>query len=141
VPPDTESSAAFPGSVWFSGAAQNAQSLAAQKLNPIFAGTTQYFVQQGDEATVWLGRSALDGTLQVQVAPDPSSPAVGANLPAVNQTASFAAGQNFAEDQTLTSVTIPTTAGAPKPGEVDVNLTITPIDPPPGLTVQGGRSS
>ncbi len=41
-------------------------------------------------------------------------------------------GQNFA------SVTIPTNAGAPNPGEVDVNLTITPIDPPTGVTVQGG---
>ena len=76
----------------------------------------------------------MDGTLQVQVATDPSSPAVGVNLPAVNQTATFAAGG----DQTVTSVTIPTTAGAPNPGEVDVNLTITPIDPPPGLAVQGG---
>ena len=76
----------------------------------------------------------MDGTLQVQVATDPSSPAVGVNLPAVNQTATFAAGG----DQTVTSVTIPTNAGAPNPGEVDVNLTITPIDPPPGLAVQGG---
>ena len=35
-------------------------------------------------------------------------------------------------------MTIPTNAGAPNPGEVDVNLTITPIDPPPGAAVQGG---
>jgi hypothetical protein len=125
VPPETESSAAFSGSVWFSSA-------------PSSTGTALQVVQQGDEATVWLQRSALDGTLQVQVAPDPSSPAVGVNLPAVNQTATFAAGQTFTEDQTLTSVTIPTTAGAPNPGEVDVDLTITPIDPPTGLTVYGG---
>jgi hypothetical protein len=124
--------------VWFKGAAQDAEALAAQNLSLSFVGTTQAVVQQGDEATVWLGRSALDGTLQVQVATDPSSPAVGVNLPAVNQTATFAAGQNYTEDQTLTSVTIPTTVGAPNPGEVDVFLTITPIDPPPGLTVQGG---
>ena len=138
VPPAPESSAAFSGSVWFSGAAQDAEALAAQKLSRVSVATTQPVVQQGDEATVWLERSALDGTLQVQVATDPSSPAVGVNLPAVNQTATFAAGQSFTEDQTLTSVTIPTTAGAPNPGEVDVNLTITPIDPPAGLTVQGG---
>ena len=35
-------------------------------------------------------------------------------------------------------MTIPTNAGAPNPGEVDVNLTITPIDPPTGVTVQAG---
>jgi len=125
TPPGTESVAAFSGPVLFLGALSS-------------TGTTEQVVQQGDEATVWLLRSALDGTLQVQVATDPSSPAVGVNLPAVNQTVTFAAGQNFTEDQTRTSVTIPTTAGAPNPGEVDVNLTITPIDPPPGLTVQGG---
>ena len=78
------------------------------------------------------------GPLQVQVATDPSSPAVGVNLPAVNQTVTFAGGRSFTEDQTLASVTIPTNAGAPNPGEVDVNLTITPIDPPTGVTVQGG---
>jgi hypothetical protein len=138
VQPAPESSAAFSGSVWLKGAAQDAEALAAQPLSSSFVGTGQAVVQQGENATVWLERSALDGRLQVQVATDPLSPAVGVNLPAVNQTATFASGQNFTEDQTLTAVTIPTTAGAPNPGEVDVNLTITPIDPPPGLTVQGG---
>ena len=123
--PAPESSVAFSGSVWFLGA-------------PSSAATIQQFVAQGGEATVQLRRTTLDGQLQVQVATDPSSPAVGVNLPAVNQTVTFAAGQNYNEDQTQTSLTIPTTAGAPNPGEVDVDLTITPIDPPLGLTVQGG---
>ena len=75
--------------------------------------------------------SSGDRPARVQVATDPSSPAVGVNLPAMSQTVTFAPGQNLA------SVTIPTNAGASNPGEVDVNLTITPIDPPPGPTVPG----
>ena len=55
VPPATESSAASLGSVWFKGAAQDAEALAAQNLSLSFVGTTQAVVQQGDEATVWLG--------------------------------------------------------------------------------------
>ena len=69
---------------------------------------------------------------------DPSSPAVGVNLPAVNQTVTIPGGWRYKDGQNLASVTIPTNAGAPNPGEVDVNLTITPIDPPTGVTVQGG---
>ena len=76
------------------------------------------------------------GTLQVQVATDPSSPAVGVNLPAVNQTVTFAGSE--IQNQDFASVTIPTNAGAPNAGEVDVNLTITPIGPPGGVTVPGG---
>jgi hypothetical protein len=34
-------------------------------------------------------------------------------------------------------VTVPILAGAPNPGEVDVDLTITPIDPPPDLRTFG----
>jgi hypothetical protein len=101
------------------------------------AGITQQVVQQGSEATVWLG-AYTDGPVQVKVATDPSSPAVGVNLPALNQTVNLAGNQratvfNIANGQY--AVTVPTIAGAPNPGEVDVNLTITPIDPPPGLTV------
>jgi hypothetical protein len=113
------------GSVWFLGAQSS-------------AATKQQVVQQGGEATVWLRTTLFGAPLQVQVTTDPSSPAVGVNLPAVNQTVAFADGQDIGENQNLTSVTIPTYAGAPNPGEVDVNLTITPIDAPPGLTVEGG---
>ena len=105
---------------------------------PSSTGTTQV-VQQGGEATVWLRGSTGGGPLQVQVTTDPSSPAVGVNLPAVNQTVTITGGVSVTNDgQNLASVTIPTNAGAPNPGEVDVNLTITPIDPPTGVTVQGG---
>jgi hypothetical protein len=103
------------------------------------AGITQQVVQQGGEATVFLWGNTGGGPLQVQVATDPSSPAVGVNLPAVNQTVTIPGGRSSREDgQNFASVTIPTNAGAPNPGEVDVNLTITPIDPPTGVTVQGG---
>ena len=101
---------------------------------PSSAGITQQVVQQGGEATVWLQGYTGGGPLQVQVATDPSSPAVGVNLPAVNQTVTIP-GERQPD---FASVTIPTNAGAPNPGEVDVNLTITPIDPPTGVTVQGG---
>jgi hypothetical protein len=105
------------GSVWFLGA-------------PSSAGIPEQVVQQGGEAIVWLYRTTFAGPLQVQVATDPSSPAVGVNLPAVNQTVTIASGQNVA------SVTIPTNAGGPNPGEVDVSLTITPIYPPANIAVQ-----
>jgi hypothetical protein len=106
---------------------------------PSSAGIAQQVVQQGGEAIVWLQGYTGGGPLQVQVATDPSSPAVGVNLPAVNQTVTIPGGRSFREGgQSFASVTIPTNAGAPNPGEVDVNLTITPIDPPTGFTVQGG---
>ena len=106
---------------------------------PSSAGITPQVVQQGGETIVWLRGYTGGGPLQVQVATDPSSPAVGVNLPAVNQTVTISGGLSVgAGGQTLTSVTIPTNAGAPNPGEVDVNLTITPIDPPTGVTVIGG---
>jgi hypothetical protein len=69
--------------------------------------------------------------LQVVVATDPSSPAVGVNVGAVDQTVTFANGASQA------TVTVPILAGAPNPGEVDVDLTITPIDPPPDLRTPG----
>ncbi len=126
VPTVTVGPAASLGSVGFLG-------------TPSSAGITQQVVQQGGEATVWLRGYTGGGPLQVQVATDPSSPAVGVNLPAVNQTVTIPGGRSFREDgQSFASVTIPTNAGAPNPGEVDVNLTITPIDPPTGFTVQGG---
>jgi hypothetical protein len=126
VAPVARADAASLGSVGFLG-------------TPSSAGITQQVVQQGGEATVWLRGYTGGGPLQVQVATDPSSPAVGVNLPAVNQTVTIPGGLSFRKDgQSFASVTIPTNAGAPNPGEVDVNLTITPIDPPTGFTVQGG---
>jgi hypothetical protein len=108
--------------------------------NPSAAGTMEQVVQQGNEAVVWLQGYTGDGPLQVQVATDPSSPAVGVNLPAVNQTVTIpGSGMSVGNrGQNDAFVTIPTNAGAPNSGEVDVNLTITPIDPPSGVTVQGG---
>ena len=61
------------------------------------------------------------GRLQVQVTTDASSPAVGVNVGAVDQTVTFAKGQMDA------AVTVPLLSGAPNPGEVDVNLTISSV--------------
>ena len=61
------------------------------------------------------------GRLKVQVTTDPASPAVGVNVGAVDQTVTFANGQMS------TAVTVPILSGAPNPGEVDVNLTISPV--------------
>lgn len=99
-------------------------------------GTTQLsqvVTQQDGEATVSLTGFIQPGTgtLQVVVATDPSSPAVGVNVGAVDQTVTFANGASQA------TVTVPILAGAPNPGEVDVDLTITPIDPPPDLRSSG----
>ncbi len=99
-------------------------------------GTTtlsQVVTQQDGEATVPLMGFIQPGTgsFQVEVATDPASPAVGVNVGAVDQTVTFANGVSQA------TVNVPILAGAPNPGEVDVNLTITPIDPPPDLRISG----
>jgi hypothetical protein len=91
----------------------------------------QQVAQQVGAATVWLQRSESKDTAQVQVTTDPSSPAVGVNLPAVNQTVTFAPGQSIA------ALTVPLNANAANPGEVDVNLTATPISPSTNFTVDG----
>jgi hypothetical protein len=72
-------------------------------------------------ATVVLTRNNNRGRLQVQVTTDPSSPAVGVNVGAVDQTVTFAKGQMDA------ALTVPILSGAPNPGEVDVNLTISSV--------------
>ncbi len=83
---------------------------------------TQVVGQQDGVATVVLTRNDNRGRLQVQVTTDPSSPAVGVNVGAVDQTVTFANGQMDA------AVTVPILSGAPNPGEVDVNLTISSVD-------------
>jgi hypothetical protein len=91
----------------------------------------QVAIQNDGAATVNLGlrgSAHLDNDpffpLRVVVATDPSSPAVGVNVGAVHQTVTFDHAHWFA------SVTVPILPGAPNPGEVDVNLTITPINAP-----------
>ena len=99
--------------------------------------SVQQIVQQGGEATVWLRRSTLR-PFAGSTGDRPIIACRGRELPAVNQTVAFAAGETLAENQgTIATITVPTNAGAPNPGEVDVNLTITPIDPPAGVTVNG----
>jgi hypothetical protein len=83
---------------------------------------TQVVGQQDGVATVVLMRNENIGRLQVRVATDPSSPAVGVNVGAVDQTVTFANGQVDA------AVTVPIISGATNPGEVDVNLTISSVD-------------
>jgi hypothetical protein len=99
-------------------------------------GATQLsqMVAQGDgEASVSLSgyTPPHTGTLRVVVATDPSSPAVGVNVGAVAQTVTFTNVRSQA------TVLVPLLAGAPNPGEVDVDLTITPIDPPSDLRTFG----
>ena len=100
-------------------------------------GMPQVVLQQDGTATIHLVRSAFvrggvsQAPIQVVVATDPSSSAVGVNVGAVHQTVTFSGLNPDA------SVTIPILAGAPNPGEVDVPVTITPINPPPNLTVAG----
>ena len=96
-----------------------------------FTHVRQQVAQQAGEATVYLQRMNPTGTLQVHVATDPSSPAVGVNVAAVDQTVTFADGQSRAV------LSVPILAGAPNPGEVDVTLSVTPIDPSPNLPAWG----
>ena len=100
------------------------------------AGThelSQVVTQQDGEATVSLTGyiEPGGGTFQVEVATDPSSPAVGVNVGAVDQMVSFTHGTS------QPTLTVPILAGAPNPGEVDVELTITPINAPPDLKIWG----
>ena len=106
------------GSVQFSGF-----------TSPGSASLMEVVGQQDGPATVMLTRSNGTGKVQVQVTTDPSSPAVGVNVGAVNQTVTFPKNQKIA------TFTVPILAGAPNPGEVDVNLDVTPITP--GVTTTG----
>jgi len=96
---------------------------------------TQVVSQQNSSATVILSRNKPWTRpdelplLHVQVTTDPTSPYVGVNFGAVDQTVTFAPGRLFA------ALTVPIIPGAPNEGEVDVNLTMTPIDPPPDLNI------
>jgi len=70
---------------------------------------------------------------QFRVTTNPSSSAVGVNVAPVDQIVTFAPGQTDA------SLSVPILAGAPNPGEVDVPLTVTPIDPTPdSASIRGG---
>jgi hypothetical protein len=91
------------------------------QTTPIQTTPTQAVGQEDRVATVVLTRNGNEGWLQVQVTTDPSSPAVGVNVGPVDQTVTFANGQMDA------AVTVPILSGAPNPGEVDVNLTISPV--------------
>jgi hypothetical protein len=90
--------------------------------------------QQSDSVSVTLSRQFFTdnnaGTLQVRLATAPS-PAIGVNLPAVDQTVTFAAGE---DSKTVTILII---KGAPNSGEVDVALTLARVDGPPNV-VYGG---
>ena len=78
----------------------------------------QVVTQQAGEATVTLSRTDTAGSLQVAGDDGPVlAVVVGVNVGAVDQTVTFADGQSQA------TLTVPILAGAPNPGEVDVNLT------------------
>lgn len=89
-----------------------------------FSFPAQVVSQQAGEATVTLTRSDTAGSLRVRVTTDASSPFVGVNVGAVDQTVTFADGQGQA------AVTVPILSGAPNPGEVDVGLDADPLNSP-----------
>jgi hypothetical protein len=91
---------------------------------------TQVVTQQAGTATVTLSDMGYNGPLQVEVKTDPS-PAVGVNVAAVDQMVTFPKGQSQA------TLSVPILAGAPNPGEVDVTLTATPVNPPTPITITG----
>ncbi len=96
---------------------------------PSTSQLTQVVYQQDGTATVTLSESGYV-PMQVEVKTDPSSPAVGVNVGAVDQMVTFA-------NQTQATLSVPILAGAPNPGEVDVTLTATPVNPPTPVTVTG----
>ena len=90
---------------------------------------TQVVNQQDGAATVTVSESGYVA-MQVEVKTDPSSPAVGVNVGAVDQIVTFA-------NQTKATLSVPILAGAPNPGEVDVNLTATPLNPSSPVSISG----
>lgn len=86
----------------------------------------QLVTQNAGEATVKLLRYDSAGSLQVRVTTVPS-PAVGVNVGAVDQTVTFADGEQEAD------VTVPILQGAANPGDVDVSLTVKPMNPSPDV--------
>jgi hypothetical protein len=115
----------------------------APNFGPDTSQETQVVSQQAGTATLMLSRTQVRRTpygtpvylggvgtlptpLQVEVKTDPS-PAVGVNVGAVDQTVTFARGRSQA------AVSVPILAGAANPGEVDVTLTATPMNPPSKL--------
>ncbi len=105
---------------------------ASPVLTPGSTSPTQEVGQQDGSATVVLSRSSPIGTTQVRVTTDPSSPAVGVNVGAVDQTVTFP------KNHVKAAVQVPLLAGAPNPGEVDVNLIITPVTP--NVTTSGSAT-
>lgn len=101
---------------------------------PTMTGAPELAMQREGSATVYLAtnyapRAKPLPPFQVLVETDPSSPALGVNVGAVHQIITIGGGNSD------TSVTIPIIAGAPNPGEVDVTLTITPVNSPPNFKV------
>ena len=85
------------------------------KIVPQGASTATIFVQA-------YGGSPSSGPVTVRVTTDPSSPAVGVNVGAIDQTVTF-------DVQSRVAVNVPIIAGAPNPGVVNVRLYLTPVEP------------
>jgi hypothetical protein len=102
---------------------------------PAASGTPALVLQQDGTATVFLALNETQNRyrnaapVQVLVETDPSSPAVGVNVGAVHQVVTV---HKYVPND---PVIIPILPDAPNPGEVDVTLTITPINPRPNLKV------
>jgi hypothetical protein len=84
---------------------------------------TEVVGQHDGSVTVLLSRTRAQGTLTVRLTTDPASRAVGVNVGAVDETLTFRSGQRNV------ALTVPILDGAPNPGEVDVNLDVTPVTP------------
>lgn len=92
----------------------------------------QLVTQNAGEVTVKLVRSDSAGSLQVRVTTVPS-PAVGVSVGAVDQTVTFADGEQESD------VTVPILPGAANPGVVDVSLSVKPINPSPDVSYSMGQ--
>lgn len=104
---------------------------------PALGGDPQPVLQQDGRAEVYLHGLNYVGPHSKPVAPfqvvvdtDPSSPAVGVIVGPVHQTLTL-----FDSDPQPDTVVVPINPDAPNPGIVDVTLTLTPINPPPGVKV------
>jgi hypothetical protein len=92
-------------------------------------GVPQAYLQQDGPINLQLYRDGPQGALQVRVTATPSSPDAAGVVGPLNQIITLPDGGNYVP------ITVPVNPGAPNSGEADVILTITPINPPPHLTI------
>jgi hypothetical protein len=92
-------------------------------------GLEQVHMQEDGPITMDVYRVNTKGPLQLRVTSAPISPDPGMVVGSLDQTVTFA------DTDAFIPITLPVFPGTPNPGEVDVALTLTPVDPSSHLRI------